>query len=176
MSGSYQNLRIHFRLLSELKDACRALIRTVGFVPAPFHLALIRTEGSMSGSNQNLKDPFRALIRTEGFVLDPFQLALIRTEGSMSGSYQNWRIHVGLLSELEDSYWPFQLRTTLLHWFSWDSFSLYLAKDDPVWTSCGASYFMISRLFQSFLFSEIKTKEGSMTILLKLKDVIKSAI
>ena len=58
----------------------------------------------------------------------------------------------------------------------WDSFSKDLEKGNQGSTSCGASYFMISRLFQSFLFSEIKTKEGSMTILLKLKDVIKSAI
>ena len=58
----------------------------------------------------------------------------------------------------------------------WDSFSKDLIKGDECSTFCGASYFMISRLFQSFLFFEIKTKEGSMTILLKLKDVIKSAI
>ena len=58
----------------------------------------------------------------------------------------------------------------------WGSFSKDLKKGDEASTSCEASYFMISRLFQSFLFSEIKTKEGSMTILLKQKDVIKSAI
>ena len=172
--------------ITELKDPCRALIRTEGFLRPPFQLGLIRTEGSMSGPYQNwricttplfnwvlseLKDPCRALVRTEGFILtlfnwllsdlkdpcralirtegfvrppfqlgfiriegsmsgsyqnwrictDPFQLVLIRTEGSMSGSYQNWRICTGLFNyshpkTIEIRIWACMSNKIVIHW------------------------------------------------------------